>query len=222
MRRIALLTTLALTLAGCAAIAPSLRESPRPDNGFAAAVEDAAPTDRSGPDYQSPISAFGAEIIHNGQWRLLREHDIVPLPDGSGAWASYLVRDCEPGVPLEDLTYSQCQARIMIFQTGANSPVTAVTSLYYMVEDVDRLSELNVPAQGEGASFSYAEGEMRGLVWGLMTGGERSSGIVVAGEWRVGSRENLMQMQFGDIARGIRLTEDACGIIAPEDLEIME
>lgn len=213
-------------LAGCggASFAPSLRDAPGRDHGFASSAEDdSAERAPANPGYPSPVNAFGAEVSHNGYWRLLRENDIVPLPDGGGAIASYLARDCEPGAPSEELTYAQCAARIMFFQTGANSPMETVRDLRNMVEETDFLSELIVPERGEGASFSYAEEGMRGIVWGLLTDpDDRDSGIVIAGEWPAGPRVNLMEMQFGEIARSVRLTEDARGTIGADDLQILQ
>lgn len=223
MRHMVLFLTAAWLLAGCASIAPSLREETRQPAGFVAPAAETPESTPGNPGYPSPVSAFGAEISHNGYWRLLPENDVVPLPDGSAALASYLVRDCDPDVPTEELTYSQCRARIMLFQTGVNTPLETVRDLRFMVEDVDVLSELNAPERGAAASFSYAEGEMRGLVWGILTDAENpASGIVIAGEWPAGPRENLMQMQFSEIARGVRLTEAACGVISADDLEIIE
>lgn len=224
MRHLVLLLTALCLVAGCATFAPSLRETPRQETQFAASTaDDDAERAPANPGYPSPVYAFGAEISHNGYWRLLPENDIVPLSDGGGAIASYLVRDCDPDVPSEELTYSQCRARLMIFQTGANAPLETVRDLHMMVEDVDYLSELTVPERGAGASFSYADDGMRGLVWGLLTDvDDPNSGIVIAGEWPAGPQVNLMQMQFGEIARGVRLTEDAHGTISADDLEVLE
>ncbi|MEA3249436.1 MAG: hypothetical protein U9Q03_03700 [Patescibacteria group bacterium] len=222
MRHLAILMTVAL-LAGCASFASGLREAPRQPDRYAtpATVDGDTSGSPENPSYPSPLTSCGVELAHNGYWRLLDEHDIIPLPDDRGVMSSYLVRDCEPDVPGDDLTYGQCRSRIMIIPTGGESPTEVLHAMYGMVEDVDFLSDFGcVEGVGPDAAwFSYRDSGMRGLAWGILTDADdEHSGVIAVGEWPSHGR-NLMESQFSEIVRSMRVIDHETCLLTDVEME---
>jgi len=205
-------------MCGCgASFAPSLREAQPAETGFPdVAVEDAVEGEGMpvNPGFPSPVRAYGMTIRHSGHWQMLASSAEVELPDGSTTMAVNLGRDCDQGVAPENLCSWNCVADIMVMRLNGVSPVDAAMMLYELSGPESascggELSPLNIPRNStESASYSWRCGYRTGQLHAfLLDPSDPESGIVAFGEWQTGGSAPLMEMQFTEMVRSVRLTE---------------